>query len=208
MSNNCLLKMALPLMLLLWGGCHASTPQLTPAIAIPSWLEQTERQNRDRIFADDEEKMRFVIDLANRNVIHGTGGPFGAAIFDIGTGKLVAVGVNRVVPSGQSWAHAEMTAFSRAQHLRNNFELKGCMLVTSCEPCAMCCGATPWSGVEAMLYGAAKEDAEAIGFDEGDKVDDWRHSLQKRGIRVSGPILRREAVRPFALYREHAGKIY
>ena len=140
--------------------------------------------------------------------MHGTGGPFGAAIFEVKTGRLVAVGVNRVVPAGQSWAHAEMTAFARAQHLRNSFNLKGCLLATSCEPCAMCYGATPWSGVEAMLYGATREDAEAIGFDEGDKGSDWVDALRKRNIDVRGPLLREEAKRPFTLYRGKAGTIY
>lgn len=205
---------ALSLLFLGAAGC-ASIPEppvhsapLTPAIAMPPWLEEMEQQNRNRVFATDEEKMRFAIELASQNVLHGTGGPFGAAIFEVKTGRLVAVGVNRVVPAGQSWAHAEMTAFARAQHLRNSFNLKGCLLATSCEPCAMCYGATPWSGVEAMLYGATREDAEAIGFDEGDKGSDWVDALRKRNIDVRGPLLREEAKRPFTLYRGKAGTIY
>ncbi len=203
------LQTVLPLlgMMFFSGGC-CSSETLTPSIELPAWLRQIERRNRNQTYPGDEAKIRFVIALACRNVSNGTGGPFGAAIFDAATDRLVAVGVNCVVPANQSWAHAEMTAFSHAQHLRNTYELKGCILVTSCEPCAMCYGATPWSGVEGVIYGASREDAESIGFDEGDKGADWVRNLEKRGIRVTGPILREEACRPFALYRELGGKVY
>lgn len=104
--------------------------------------------------------MRFVVGIAVENVRHETGGPFAAAIFDIKTDRLIALGVNSVVPSKQSWTHAEMTAFAHAQNKLNTGSLKGCMLVTSCEPCAMCSGATPWSGVERVIYGAPRDMAE------------------------------------------------
>ncbi len=188
--------------------CADSKEILTPAINMPPWLEKMEKENLSVIMASDEEKMRFVIELACRNVEEKTGGPFAAAVFDLDTGKLTAAGVNSVVPAGQSWAHAEMTAYSRAQYKLGTLNLKNCMLATSCEPCAMCYGATPWSGVAALLYGAPGTEARAIGFDEGDKPENWEEALRQRGIKVSGPMLQMEAKKPFQLYQQLQGKIY
>ncbi|MBP5531426.1 MAG: nucleoside deaminase, partial [Lentisphaeria bacterium] len=84
----------------------------------------------------------------------------------------------------------------------------GCVLVTSCEPCAMCSGATPWSGVEKMIYGATREMAEKVGFDEGYKGERWREEFEKRGIQVVGPLLGEAAFAPFRLYVEKNGRIY
>ena len=101
-----------------------------------------------------------------------------------------------------------MTAFSRAQNKLDRVSLQGCMLVTSCEPCAMCCGATPWSGVGKMVYGAPSEMAEKIGFDEGYKGERWREEFAQRGIRIVGPLLGEDAFAPFSLYAEKHGRIY
>ena len=175
---------------------------------MPEWLAEKEAENAGRAIPDDEAKMRFVLELAVENVRHGTGGPFAAAIFEIAGDRLIALGVNAVVPARQSWAHAEMTAFAHAQNKSGRGSLTGCMLVTSCEPCAMCSGATPWSGVERMIYGAPREMAEKVGFDEGYKGECWRGEFVKRGIEVVGPLLGEAAFAPFALYRETGGPIY
>ncbi len=181
---------------------------LVEAIPMPEWLREMETAAMGRVITGDEEKMRFVIEAAVENVRHGTGGPFSAAIFEIESGRLVALGVNVVVPAQQSWAHAEMTAFAHAQNRLNSNSLRGCMLVTSCEPCAMCSGATPWSGVEKMVYGATREMAEKIGFDEGYKGERWREEFIRRGIGVVGPLLGEEAFAPLRLYVEKHGRIY
>jgi tRNA(Arg) A34 adenosine deaminase TadA len=81
-------------------------------------------------------------------------------------------------------------------------------LVTSCEPCAMCFGAVPWSGVTSLVWGACKEDAEAAGFDEGDKPEQWAKTLHRRGIRTRGEVLRDEAAAVLARYARKAGTIY
>jgi len=167
-----------------------------------------EAENVGRVIVGDEAKIRFVVELAEQNVRHETGGPFAAAIFESGTDRLIAVGVNVVVPAKQSWAHAEMTAFARAQNKLNNASLKGCVLASSCEPCAMCSGATLWSGVEKLIYGAPRKAAEEIGFDEGYKGRFWRSETIHRGIQVIGPLLGKEAFSPFDLYRQKNGKIY
>ena len=187
---------------------NAPHPFLTDPIPMPPWLAEKEAAFAGRAMAGDEEKMRFVVELAVENVRRETGGPFAAAIFEIRTDILVAVGVNRVVPARQSWAHAEMTAFARAQYKLNAVALENCVLASSCEPCAMCSGATLWSGVRKLIYGATREMAESLGFDEGYKGPAWRGEFAARGIEVVGPLLGDEAFEPFQLYRKNGGKIY
>lgn len=180
---------------------------LVSAIQMPEWLREAEAAALGRVFASAEEQLRFTIELAAENVRRGTGGPFAAGIFRLADGALVAAGVNCVVPSAQSWAHAEMTAIAHAQNRLGTHHLAGCALVTSCEPCAMCYGATPWSGVQAMVYGAPGDFAREVGFDEGDKPADWEAALERRGIRTAGPMLLEEARVPFTLFAE-SGTLY
>jgi tRNA(Arg) A34 adenosine deaminase TadA len=162
--------------------------------------------------ADDEARMLLVIDLAACNVAEGTGGPFGAAVFDRETGALVAIGVNAVVPNGCSHAHAEMMALARAQRALGTYDLGASdldhELVTSCEPCAMCLGAVPWSGVRRLVCGATDEDARAIGFDEGDRPPHWEESLRARGIEVVRGVCRASAREVFQEYVDAGGEIY
>ncbi len=181
------------------------TDFFAPALPMPDWLRELEEEHLALPMPGDEAKLRFAIQLAAENVRRNSGGPFGAAVFDRETDKLIAVGVNRVIPAGQSWAHAEMTAFARAQARLGRLDLAGCALAASGEPCAMCFGATPWSGVSRLIYGASRQVAERHGFDEGDKVPDWRDALRKRKIEVIGPLLESEAEGPFLLYR---GPVY
>lgn len=181
---------------------------LVKPIPMPEWLQIQEKKDLNRSIPGDEAKMRYVVQIANENVRQKTGGPFAAAIFDLKSDRLVAIGVNVVVPSHQSWAHAEMTAFAHAQNILKNHSLAGCVLVTSCEPCAMCSGATPWSGIEKMIYGATKEMAESAGFNEGYKGTNWRAEFEKRKIKVVGPLLGQEANEPFELYKKMQGVIY
>jgi tRNA(Arg) A34 adenosine deaminase TadA len=142
--------------------------------------------------------MAFVIELARHNVANETGGPFGAAVFDLGSGRVLAAGVNVVVPAQCSSAHAEVVALSLAQKALNSHDLgaaglPACELVTSTEPCAMCLGALVWSGVRSMVCGARDADARALGFDEGPKPADWQTELLNRGIEVSTDVHRVEA---------------
>ena len=157
------------------------------------------------------QRMRLAIDLAAENVRQGTGGPFGAVVVNEANGDLVSVGVNLVTSSGFSAAHAEIVAISLAQATTGEWNLSRAgplQLVTSCEPCAMCFGAVPWSGVKSLVGGAGKEDAEAAGFDEGDKPGKWVRSLQRRGIVVQTGVLRAEAAGVLAAYRAGGGTIY
>ncbi len=157
--------------------------------------------------------MRLTVDLARENVRQGTGGPFGAAIFERASGRLLAPGVNLVVGSGCSVFHAEMVAIMVAQRVAGTFDLGGeslppYELVASTEPCAMCLGAIPWSGVRGLVCGARDEDARAVGFDEGAKMAEWAGSLEDRGIAVELNVLREEAVAVLREYADLGGEIY
>ncbi|MDO4988354.1 MAG: nucleoside deaminase [Synergistes sp.] len=186
----------------------AQTAELVRAIEMPEWLCIAEAENIGRVIKSDTEKVLFAVSLAAENVRQGTGGPFAAAIFGAKNDRLAAIGVNTVVTSRQSWAHAEMTAFAHAQNKLNVLSLNGYILVSSAEPCAMCSGAVPWSGVDRLVYGAPREMAESVGFDEGYKGEKWREAFEARGIDVAGPLCGDAAFEPFALYKEKHGKIY
>jgi tRNA(Arg) A34 adenosine deaminase TadA len=157
--------------------------------------------------------MRFVVRLALTNLVQKTGGPFGAAVFESRTGRLVSIGVNLVESRQCSLAHAEMVALANAQQSLGHFDLGEAgqpthELVTSCEPCAMCYGAIPWSGVRKVLCGARAHDAEAIGFDEGPKPTQWMAALKKRGIVVVRDLCRTEAAAVLRRYQKAGGVIY
>lgn len=180
-------------------------------LKLPDWIE-TLLPNPDQVYPTVEDRMRLVIELSRLNVQHGTGGPFGAGVFDRASGKLLAPGVNLVLPSQCSVAHAEIVAFMMAQPLVGTFDLATpgfppYELVASTEPCAMCFGSVPWSGVESLVCGARDEDARAIGFDEGPKMSTWVAELEKRGIQVQRDVLREDAAAVLRLYAQ-SGPIY
>ena len=157
--------------------------------------------------------MRLVIKLAQLNIDHETGGPFGAGIFESKTGRIVSLGVNLVESANCSIAHAEMVAIAVAQRVIGCYDLGGrkdadYQLVTSTEMCAMCLGAVPWSGVRSVVCGARDEDARSIGFDEGHKPKDWITSLESRGIRVVRDVLRQQAKAVLLEYGRRGGLIY
>src|SRR5438105_6843355 len=156
--------------------------------------------------------MALVIRLAEENLARGAGGPFGAAVFEIGSGKVVAAGVNRVVEASNCVLHAEMVALMFAQQRVGSFTLRSPgrpahELVTSCEPCAMCLGATLWSGVTRLVIGARREDAEALGFDEGPVFPASYEYLHERGVETVGGVRRDAARAVLQLYRSRGGAI-
>ncbi len=181
-------------------------------LELPAWVELLIARYSEA-FDSAEARMRLAIELARQNIVHRTGGPFGAAIFEADSGRLVSVGMNLVETSNCSIAHAEMVAIALAQQALGSYDLGGegppfHELVTSTEPCAMCLGAIPWSGVRRVLCGARGEDACEIGFDEGAKPTDWVGELQKRGVEVARDILRREAQTVLQQYARMGGTIY
>jgi tRNA(Arg) A34 adenosine deaminase TadA len=180
-------------------------------IEIPEWIGGF-LASRPEVFASVEDRMRLVIALARENVERQTGGPFGAAVFDV-KGSLVAPGVNIVVTRNCSILHAEMIAIALAQKKLGRYDIgdegrSTYELVTSTEPCAMCFGAIPWSGVTRLVCGGRDEDARRIGFDEGPKLSNWEDALEKRGIHVVRSVLREEAVEVLDLYARLGGPIY
>jgi tRNA(Arg) A34 adenosine deaminase TadA len=157
--------------------------------------------------------MRLAVHLASANVDRETGGPFGAAIFDVDSGRLLSVGVNLVTEIGYSFAHAEIVAITMAQNILGTYDLGaggggGYELVSSTEPCAMCMGAIPWSGIRRLMCGARGSDAEDIGMDEGAKPTNWIQKFKKRGVQVERDICRDEAVAVLKAYVEDGGIIY
>lgn len=151
--------------------------------------------------------MHFVLDLVREQIARGSGGPFAAAVF-ADDGALLSVGVNLVEPVQCSLLHAELVAIALAQRQLGHYDLAGCELVCSTEPCAMCFGAVPWSGVSRLVCGARDADARAIGFEEGAKLSDWQQALEARGITVVRDVLRVEAAALLQDYARRGGLIY
>ncbi len=180
-------------------------------IRLPRWVERFVSESPE-VFPSVEDRMRFVFALARRNVQHKTGGPFGAAVFD-NAGRLTAPGVNLVVSANCSVAHAEIVAVTLAQRALGRYDIGDAgtahyELVSSAEPCAMCLGAIPWSGVSRLVCAAREADARAVGFDEGAKLADWVAALYSRGIEVLRDVLRDEAAAALQEYGNVGGPIY
>lgn len=178
-------------------------------LTLPAWVHDEVDATAD--YASDDAKMALAIRLSRLNVAHGTGGPFGAAVFS-NTHRLIGVGVNRVVPQSTSIAHAEMMAFAtsqqRIQQFRLNAEGGPVTLATSSQPCCMCYGASVWAGIDRLLIGARADDVESLaGFDEGPLPSDWAGELEKRGIEVLRDLRREEACTVLADYGR-SGKVY
>ena len=163
-----------------------------------------------RPLADDNERMGLAIELAARNVDAGTGGPFGSVVVEAGEGRLVGVGVNRVIPLGNSMLHAEAVAVMGAERRVGSFTLadRPRELHASCAPCAMCLGAIHWSGVVRLVCGATREDAESLGFDEGPVFEESYRYLERHGIEVVHGIRRAEAAQVMQAYLDRGGPIY
>jgi tRNA(Arg) A34 adenosine deaminase TadA len=177
---------------------------------LPHWTLQWLSRQPAR-FPDVEARMRSAIVLARENVNQGTGGPFGATIFEAETGRLVAAGVNLVVSHQAAILHAEVVAIALAGQALGTHDLASLgryELYASTEPCTMCLGATLWSGVRALYCAARDEDARAIGFDEGPKPADWPGELQRRGVQVVRDVLRAEASAVLQDYIINGGPIY
>ena len=180
-------------------------------IDYPAWVREAIAW--EGVYRTDEERMRLAIAVSRENVERDTGGPFGAAIFESDSGRLVAIGMNSVVRLNNCTLHGEMVAFMAAQARLGSFTLRAeggpaHELVTSCEPCAMCLGATLWSGVRRVVFGAGREDASRLRFDEGPVFPESYRYLEERGITIVRYLLRDEAVAVLERYREKSGTIY
>jgi tRNA(Arg) A34 adenosine deaminase TadA len=184
-------------------------------LTLPAWVH--ERVDTSRAYPGDEAKVALAIELSHLNVEAATGGPFGAAVFDA-QDRIIAVGVNRVLPHACSLAHAETMAYmlaqARTQRPRLNQTLEGApcgpiTLATSSQPCCQCYGATVWAGIDRLLIGARSEDVEALTeFDEGPLPADWVGELERRGITVVRDLQRDAARAVLRAYGEQGGLKY
>lgn len=186
-----------------------TTSERSVSIEIPAFID--ELVAKAGAFDSALARMRLAIRLSEANVEHG-GGPFGAAVF--AGPQLIAAGVNCVLSSGFSIAHAEIVALMRAQQVLHkagdgaSVPAGPYTLVTSAEPCCQCFGALVWSGMHELACGATRADVEAIGFDEGPKPDGWADVLRAKGIAVTEEVCRSEAGVALARYAERGGPIY
>jgi len=171
-------------------------------LTMPPWIADIAEDSRR--YTTVEERVGLAIELSRQNIERSHGGPFGAAIFNA-EGRLISVGVNRVVAQTCSAAHAEMMAYMTAQQRLASFRLNEqggrYTLATSAQPCCQCYGATMWAGIDELLIGARSEDVEELtDFDEGPLPPDWIGELQLRGVAVRRDILRDKARAVLAAY--------
>jgi tRNA(Arg) A34 adenosine deaminase TadA len=184
---------------------------LEAVVSLPAWVAGS--VDFTVHYETDDDRMRLAVRLAHENVERGTGGPFGAAVFERGTGRLISVGVNSVVRLNNCTLHAEMVAYQLAQKRIQSYTLNADghpehELFTSCEPCAMCLGATLWSGVHRVVIAASRDDAIAIGFDEGPVFAESYGYLRARGVEVVHGVLRDEGRAVLQRYQDLGGPVY
>jgi len=153
--------------------------------------------------SSDAAFMRAAIEQAVESVRDG-GGPFAALV--VRDGSIVAQGVNRVTPSNDPTAHAEIVAIRAACKALGQFHLNGCTLYTTCEPCPMCLGAIYWAHVARVRYASTREDAAAAGFDDAHIYDEIGRDPDERTIDMQ-PCLQEAAQRPFAAWAQYDERV-
>lgn len=182
-------------------------------LTMPDWASQ-EMTGLPLFFPSLEERMAAVIRFSQLNFERNTGGPFAAGVFERDSGKLVVIGVNRVMSTTCSSAHAEVMALSLAQQKLGVYDLGGPgmpahQLVVNWRPCAMCYGAVHWSGIRSLVVaGSGPELEELTGFDEGPIHPEWKAELNKRGVEVIENVLHDEACRVFSAFGESGAVVY
>lgn len=184
-------------------------------LTLPAWVHES--VDTQATYASDADKVALAIDLSARNVDARSGGPFGAVVFGPDD-RIIAVGVNRVLPHSCSLAHAETMAYmlaqQRTQRARLNETDDGTRvgpvtLATSAQPCCQCYGATVWAGIDRLLIGARSEDVEMLTeFDEGPLPADWVGELERRGIQVVRDVHRESACNVLRAYAQGGGAMY
>jgi guanine deaminase len=148
--------------------------------------------------------MEQAVALATENVISGHGGPFGAVI--VRDGVVVATGVNQVTATNDATAHAEITAIRRACTALGDFQLQGCQIYSSSEPCPMCLAAIYWARCDAIFYGAHAGDAADAGFDDAFLYEEVKRSVDQRRIPTVN-MLRERALASFDAWRTYCNRI-
>ncbi|QJD98279.1 nucleoside deaminase [Mucilaginibacter robiniae] len=154
---------------------------------------------------EHEKFMRMAIALSEQNVAQGLGGPFGAVI--VKDGEVIAASANKVVPSNDPTAHAEVSTIRLACQQLNTFNLQGCVIYTSCEPCPMCLGAIYWSRLDKIYYANTKSDAAAIGFDDQFIYEELDRPMTARKLPVE-QLLHEEALSAFKAWEINTQKTH
>lgn len=147
--------------------------------------------------------MKMAIQASQEGILKNEGGPFGAVV--VKEGKIVGVGNNKVTSSNDPTAHAEVMAIRDACKNLNTFQLDGCVLYTSCEPCPMCLGAIYWARPDKVYYANTREDAAQIGFDDDFIYSEINLTMNERKIPFL-QISRDEALKVFKQWSEKADK--
>lgn len=153
---------------------------------------------------DDRKFMLEAIRLAQNGVESDAGGPFGAVV--VKDGQIISEGWNCVTSTNDPTAHAEVIAIRRACEKLGSFQLEGCVLYTSCEPCPMCLGAIYWARPEKIIYACTREDAAKVGFDDQFIYDEIAGEIGERKIKTIN-FMRAEAISVFENWEKKADKI-
>lgn len=148
--------------------------------------------------------MAKAIELALENVRSGKGGPFAAIV--VKDGKVVGEGTNQVTACKDPTAHAEIVAIRDACRTLNDFQLKGCEIYTTCEPCPMCMAAIYWARPDKIYFASTTQDAAGYGFDDRLIGEQLRLPWQERKIPMT-QLMREEALQTFILWQQTPGKI-
>lgn len=151
----------------------------------------------------DEKFMRKAIALSIKNIEKG-GGPFGAVI--VKDGQVIATGANGVTLKNDPTAHAEVTAIRNACRKLKTFDLSGCEIYSSCEPCPMCLSAIYWAHIDKLYYGNTKQDAANIGFDDSFIYKELELKPEQRRL-ISRHVMNKEALAAFNIWEEKSDKI-
>lgn len=151
----------------------------------------------------DQEFMQRAIQIAEEGVANNKGGPFGAVV--VKDGVIIGESCNLVTSTNDPTAHAEVSAIRKACTKLGSFQLEGCVIYTSCEPCPMCLGAIYWARPDKVYYGCHREDAAAIGFDDQFIYDELELPFNKRAIPLL-PLLRDQALVAFENWRSKEDK--
>ena len=152
----------------------------------------------------DQDFLRRAIDYAVENVRTARGGPFGAVV--VRDGAILAAGANVVTASLDPTAHAEIMAIRAACLRAKSFNLSGCTIYSSCEPCPMCLGAIYWARIDRLVYASTRDDAAAAGFDDSFIYEQIPIAPGARSLRTEN-FLREEGARAFSAWRDSVGKV-
>ena len=148
--------------------------------------------------------MQRAIALSVENVASGRGGPFAAVV--VRAGRIIGEGTNRVTSTNDPSAHAEVIAIRAACAQLENFQLTGCELYTSCEPCPMCMGLVYWAHLDKVYYASSASDAASIGFDDAFIYQELKLPLERRSLPLV-QTMRDEALAAFAAWRDKPDKV-